>query len=109
MLNQAHFGSALSRIRFRVSSRMQTRLGEITLDPRTGRPAEIAVSREHIERDGWWEVRQTLLHEMVHQWQAESGLPLDHGAAFRRKAREVGVTPRARRDVLPEQPAMLEG
>jgi hypothetical protein len=36
---------------------------------------------------------------MVHQWQAETGAPLDHGSAFREKAREVGIRPRAKRDV----------
>ena len=43
----------------------------------------------------------TLLHEMVHQWQHETGRVVDHGAEFRRKAREVGITPAARRDVTP--------
>jgi len=38
-----------------------------------------------------------MLHEMVHQWQAETGLPVDHGPLFRAKAREVGVLPAARR------------
>ena len=37
----------------------------------------------------------TLLHEMVHQWQCEQGLPLDHGQSFRRKALEVGIRPNA--------------
>ena len=36
---------------------------------------------------------------MVHQWQAETGLPVDHGPGFRRKAREVGIEPQARRKV----------
>lgn len=27
--------------------------------------------------------RRVLLHEMVHQWQAENGLPLDHGRRFK--------------------------
>jgi hypothetical protein len=36
---------------------------------------------------------------MVHQWQDEQCMPIDHGAAFRRKAREVGISPRARRTV----------
>ena len=27
-----------------------------------------------------------MLHEMVHQWQAETGLPVDHGPLFREKA-----------------------
>jgi hypothetical protein len=40
-----------------------------------------------------------MLHEMVHQWQAESGLRIDHGVTFRQKAREVGVIPAAKRTV----------
>ena len=43
----------------------------------------------------------TLLHEMVHQWQHETGRPVDHGTEFRAKCREVGITPAARRDVTP--------
>jgi hypothetical protein len=42
-------------------------------------------------------VEHTMLHEMVHQWQAESGLPVDHGAAFRQKAAELGIQPHASR------------
>ena len=34
---------------------------------------------------------------MVHQWQAESGLAVDHGPSFKRKARELGIEPLARR------------
>jgi hypothetical protein len=40
-----------------------------------------------------------LLHEMIHQWQAESGLAVDHGPAFRKKARVLGIAPRAMRDI----------
>lgn len=97
-LNQRHFDGRLSRVRFRISHRMQTRLGEVTLDGHD-RPVEIAISRRHIERDGWVEVEHTLLHEMIHQWQAESGLAMDHGQAFRQKARALGVSPRAMRDI----------
>ena len=50
-------------------------------------------------RDGWAEALHTLLHEMVHQWQAETGLAVNHGRSFRRKAREVGIEPQARRRV----------
>ena len=95
-LNATHFGGALKRIRFRVSPQMRTRLGEVTMDSRTRQPKEIAISRRHL-RDGWDEVEQTLLHEMVHQWQGEVGLSVDHGPTFRRKAIEVGVEPCARR------------
>jgi hypothetical protein len=68
---------------------------------RTGRPLEITISRRHLARHDWSEVEHTLLHEMVHQWQAESGLRVDHGPTFRRKAREVGVLAAARREVQP--------
>jgi hypothetical protein len=44
-------------------------------------------------------VEHTLLHEMVHQWQAETGNPVDHGPTFRHKARQVGVLPGAKRRV----------
>lgn len=96
-LNLDHFGGELSPIPIRISGRMKSRLGEVTVDPTTGKPAEIGISRRHILRHGWEEVSHTMLHEMVHQWQAETGLPIDHGPGFRRKARAVGVHPSAKR------------
>ncbi|MBI4501440.1 MAG: SprT-like domain-containing protein [Gemmatimonadetes bacterium] len=104
-LNRAHFGGALSQISFRLSGRMRSRLGELVLDDGRGQAREIAISRRHIRRDGWEEVEQTLLHEMVHQWQAEGGLPVDHGASFRNKARQVGVEPSAKRQVMSKRKA----
>lgn len=98
-LNQQFFGGELREIRFRLSGRMRTRLGELSVNLKTGEASEIGISRRHLRRDGWFDVEQTVLHEMVHQWQVESGLPLDHGSAFRKKARAVGIDPRARRDV----------
>ena len=97
--NTGHFDGRLAVIPFRLSGRMRSRLGELSVDLKTGRPIEIALSRRHLRRHPWAEVARTVLHEMIHQWQAESGLPLDHGAAFRRKAVEVGVEPAARREV----------
>ena len=96
--NTRFFDGELGRIRFRVSRQMRRKLGELTLD-RNNRPVEIAISMRHIRRDAWEEVQHTMLHEMVHQWQGERGLPVDHGATFREKARAVGVVPRAVRDV----------
>ena len=96
-LNARHFGGALGAIPIRLSGRMRTRLGELAVDVRTGRPLEIGLSRRHLTRHPWAEVEETMLHEMVHQWQAECGLPVDHGPTFRRKAREVGVLPLAKR------------
>jgi len=97
-LNGEHFGGSLGEIVVRVSRRMKSRLGHYS--PAEGDvPAEIAISRRHIRRQGWADAIETLLHEMVHQWQAETGLPLDHGREFRRKAREVGIRPRAKRPI----------
>ncbi len=94
-LNARHFGGTLREIPIRISGRMRQRLGELRMERKTGRPIHIGISSRHIRRDGWTSVEETLLHEMVHQWQAESGRPVDHGPEFRRKAREVGITPRA--------------
>lgn len=95
--NGEHFGGTLGNLPIRLSSRMRTRLGELSVEVRTGRSMEIAIGRRHIARHAWAEVEHTLLHEMVHQWQAETGLPVDHGPSFRRKARQVGVVPGAKR------------
>jgi len=99
-LNGRHFGGSLGELPIRLSGRMRTRLGELAVDLKTGRPLEIALSRRHLTRHDWAEVEHTILHEMVHQWQAETGLRVDHGPTFRRKAREVGVLPAARRAVM---------
>lgn len=96
--NRQFFDGRLSRIAIRVSGRMRSRLGQYTVAG-GGADAEITISRSHIRRHGWSEALHTLLHEMVHQWQAERGMALDHGAAFRAKAREIGIEPRARRPV----------
>lgn len=97
-LNERWFGGELKQIALGLSSRMATRLGHF--DPGTRHtPSEIVLSRRHIIRDGWREAMQTLLHEMIHQWQHETGQAVDHGAAFRRKAREIGVVAAAKRPV----------
>ncbi len=98
-LNQKHFSGELSPILIRLSGRMRSRLGELRLDRKTGHAAHIGISRRHMRRDGWESVTDTLLHEMVHQWQAETGRKVDHGRQFREKAQAVGIEPRAvRRD-----------
>ncbi|MFI5249275.1 MAG: SprT-like domain-containing protein [Gemmatimonadales bacterium] len=96
--NAARFGGALGALPIAVSRRMRSRLGYYRLANKT-LPAMIMISRGHLRRHGWEEVFQTLLHEMVHQWQAESGQPVDHGPQFRAKARAVGAVPRAKRPV----------
>jgi hypothetical protein len=90
------FDGELTHIRMRISRRMKNRLGHYMVAG-GGQPAEIAVSLRHLERDPWDDVLQTLVHEMVHQWQDENGMALDHGQTFRAKAREVGISARATR------------
>lgn len=106
--NQRHFGGSLKAIEIRMSRRMKTRLGHYTASTPGGEAAEIAISRAHLRKHGWQEALHTLLHEMVHQWQDETGHTIDHGATFRAKAREVGIAPYARR-VLATRPGRGEG
>lgn len=94
--NDEHFGGALRPVAVRVSRRMKSRLGHYTAAQR-GFPGEIAISWRHLRRHGWDEALHTLLHEMVHQWQDETGRAIDHGAGFRAKARDVGIAAAARR------------
>ena len=93
-LNEQLFAGSLKALTIRVSRRMRRKLGHYALAA-GARPADIAIGRRHIRRDAWEDVIQTLIHEMVHQWQQESGLPVAHDRAFRAKAREVGINPRA--------------
>jgi hypothetical protein len=106
--NARHFEGRLKPIEIRVSRRMKTRLGHYTAAQAGGETAEIAISRAHLRKHGWQEALHTLLHEMVHQWQDEAGHTIDHGATFRAKSREVGISPYARR-VLPTRPGRNEG
>ena len=102
--NARYFGGRLEPIAIRISGRMRTRLGQYTAPSPHGEPAEIAISRAHLRRHGWAEALHTLLHEMVHQWQAENGLEIDHGTTFRAKATEIGIAPHARRELRPSKP-----
>lgn len=98
-LNSEKFGGKLGPVPIRVSRRLKSRLGHYAWSGQEGRPAEIVISRRHIRHHGWDEAEHTLLHEMVHQWQDETGRKVDHGREFRQMARAVGITPHARRDV----------
>lgn len=98
-LNASKFSGELGDIRIRVSRRMKSRLGHYSWRQPDGSGSEIAIGSRHIRRDGWDEAVHTLLHEMVHQWQDERGLKVDHGREFRAKARAIGIAAKARRDV----------
>jgi hypothetical protein len=110
-LNAEYFGGTLRAVPIRVSRRMKSRLGHYSSGERVdgwtggreGQTAkglgEIAISWRHVRRHRWDEVVHTLIHEMVHQWQDENGLPIDHGPRFRAKARDVGIDAAAKRAV----------
>lgn len=94
-LNARHFGGSLGGVTLRLSARMRRRLGEFRpAESRLAQP-EISISRRHLRRDGWGAVRETLAHELVHQWQAETGRPLAHDAAFRKQCVALGIDRRA--------------
>ena len=97
--NARFFNAVLRSIEIRISHRMRRRLGQYTASSPAGEPAEISISRAHVRKHDWSDVLHTLLHEMVHQWQAESGRRLGHGGSFRDKAREVGIAACACREV----------
>jgi hypothetical protein len=99
-LNAQHFDGCLCEIPIHVSGRLRRRLGQLVYHRATNAPIEIVLKRRLVHRGPWADVEETLLHEMVHQWQAETGRPVDHGREFRRKAREVGITPRAVADLM---------
>ena len=103
-LNARHFGDGLRAVPVRVSRRMKSRLGHYAAASPGAGDAEIVISRRHVRRHGWEEATHTLLHEMVHQWQDETGRPIDHGRMFRQKAREVGIIAAARRPVVRPSP-----
>jgi hypothetical protein len=97
--NATLFASELGEIRMRISRRMKNRLGHYMVAC-GGQDAEIALSLRHVERDPWDDVLHTLVHEMVHQWQDQQGMALDHGQTFRDKAMEVGISARATRPAM---------
>jgi hypothetical protein len=109
-LNAEYFGGVLRQVPIRISRRMKSRLGHYSAGsvdrasggrggPTAKGLGEIAISWRHVRRHRWEEVVHTLIHEMVHQWQDESGLPIDHGPRFRAKARDVGIDAAAKRAV----------
>ena len=85
MLNARHFGGVLPAYRIVYNARLSSVAGRIG-----HRPPVIELSAPLLAQrpDA---VEATLLHEMVHAWLTQHGLPNGHGAAFKRKMREVGL------------------
>ena len=84
-LNLEHFGGTLRAHRIDYNARMTTCTGRIGY-----RPPVIELSLPLLSRHPR-QIMPTLLHEMVHAWLYQMGLPSGHGRDFKAKMREVGL------------------
>jgi len=84
-LNLEHFGGVLRAHRIEYNARLTTCTGRICY-----RPPFIELSLPLLARHPK-QVEATLLHEMVHAWLHQAGLPSGHGSEFKAKMREVGL------------------
>lgn len=85
-LNAAHFGGSLSAHRIAYNPRLTSVAGRITYRPPV---IELSTRLLGANPDA---LASTLLHEMVHAWLHAHRLPSGHGAHFKRKMREVGLS-----------------
>ncbi len=85
-LNAAHFDGALPGYRIEYNRRLRTVTGRVSY-----RPPRIELSTLLLAPHPG-HIRSTLLHEMVHIFLHVNRLPSGHGAHFKRKMREVGLT-----------------
>ncbi|HEX8359568.1 MAG TPA: SprT-like domain-containing protein [Longimicrobium sp.] len=93
-VNLERFAGSLPRVPIHLSGRMKRRNGHFSPNP-----LEIVISRRLCTKGAPGEAEHTMRHEMIHLWQHVEGLPVDHGAAFRKMARRLDVHPRATRRV----------
>lgn len=84
-LNVSHFGGVLRAYRIVYNPRLTSVAGRIGY-----RPPIIELSAPLIGAHPK-HLAETLLHEMVHAWLHQQGLPNGHGPAFKQKMREVGL------------------
>ncbi len=87
-LNNRHFNGTAPDCRIAYNERFSNSAGRITYG-RT--PLLIELSPKHF-RSCPDALEETLLHEMVHAWCYERFRDTGHGARFRRKMRECGLT-----------------
>jgi len=85
-LNNEFFGGEIPAHRIRYNGRFLNLAGRITYKHRL-----IELSRTHFEGNAD-ALRDTLLHEMIHAWLFARGEKPNHGSAFKRKMRDVGLS-----------------
>lgn len=86
MLNAQHFGGVLRSYRIVYNARLTSVAGRIGYRPPV---IELSVPLLRANRH---HLNDTLLHEMVHAWLHQHGLPNGHGSHFKQKMREVGLS-----------------
>lgn len=87
-LNNFFFNGEVPVCRIRYNARFSNSAGRITYSER---PLLIELSPKHF-RAHPEALRETLLHEMIHAWLYDRAGDTGHGAAFKAKMRECGLT-----------------
>lgn len=83
--NMLYFNGEIPAYRIAYNGRFASLAGRITYKP----PA-IELSPKHLAGKPD-ELRETLLHEMIHAWLHAKGLPPGHTPTFKKKMRELGL------------------
>jgi predicted SprT family Zn-dependent metalloprotease len=84
-LNYMHFDGEIPTYRIAYNARFSNLAGRTTYKPPT-----IELSPKHLDGKPD-ELRETLLHEMIHAWLHAKGANPGHTAAFKKKMRELGL------------------
>jgi predicted SprT family Zn-dependent metalloprotease len=87
-LNYEKFNGEAPDCRIRYNERFSNSAGRITY---SGRPLLIELSPKHF-RQYPEALEETLLHEMIHAWCYDRFRDTGHGAHFKKKMRECGIT-----------------
>jgi predicted SprT family Zn-dependent metalloprotease len=87
-LNYQFFNGEVPDCRIAYNERFSNSAGRITY---TDRPMLIELSPKHF-RNKAHALEETLLHEMIHAWCFDRFEDTSHGARFRAKMRECGIT-----------------
>ncbi len=87
-LNYQFFNGEAPDCRIRFNARFSNSAGRITY---TGHPMLIELSPKHFEKYPE-SLEETLLHEMIHAWCFAKWRDTGHGARFKKKMRECGMS-----------------
>lgn len=98
--NDRHFSGLLPTVPIHLRGIQSKRgrvgsVGEFVPHPFTGQPAYLILHEEFALTASWSDVRDVVLHEMVHVWQAVQGHHDKHGPSFKRMAKRLGISGRS--------------